>query len=126
MCSWATPLLGVLTIYPHGYIVFCIIPYKNMNTTIQRGIPAISKDRKALIHRLSRIQGQIEALKRSIEEDDGRCLTNMRQVKAIRSGVKSFAEEYVQRFARSCGELESVSPRLRRTMEEVVASAFIL
>lgn len=84
----------------------------------------LSDERRALINRLSRIQGQIEALKRSIEEDDGKCLTNMRQVKAIRSGVKSFAEEYVQRFALSCAETESVSPRLRRTMEEVVASAF--
>lgn len=95
-----------------------------MNTRAQNNELVVSVDHKDLVHRLNRIQGQIEALKRSIAQDDGKCLTHMRQVKAIRSGVKSFAEEYVQRFALSCARTETVSPRLRRTMEEVVASAF--
>lgn len=95
-----------------------------MKTITQKEKSVVSNDRKALINRLSRIQGQIEALKRSIKEGDSECLTHMRQVKAIRSGVKSFAEEYVQQFARSCTHAESVSPRLHRTMKEVVSSAF--
>ena len=107
-----------------GYIVRSLTSIRNMKTHTPKEKAVLSLDRKALINRLSRIQGQIEALKHSIEEDDGECLTHMRQVKAIRSGVKSFAEEYVQQFALSCAQSESVSPRLKRRMEEVVTSAF--
>ena len=84
---------------------------------------------KALLHRLNRIQGQIEALKQSIMEvpaRDGECLEHMRQIKAVHSGIKSFGEAYVRDYALTCIKSEPVSPRMRKIMEEVIASAYTL
>jgi DNA-binding FrmR family transcriptional regulator len=84
---------------------------------------------KALLHRLNRIQGQIDALRNSItgtSARDGECLEHMRQIKAVHSGIKAFGEAYVRDYALACAKSESVSPRMRKTMEEVVSSAFTL
>jgi DNA-binding FrmR family transcriptional regulator len=89
----------------------------------------IQASTKALLHRLNRIQGQIEALKNSIASTsvrNGECLEHMRQIKAVHSGIKAFGEAYVRDYALACAKSESVSPHMRKTMEEIVSSAFTL
>lgn len=85
---------------------------------------------KALIYRLNRIQGQMDALKHAILEGrptrDGECLRYIRQIKAVHAGVKAFGEAYVRDYALACAKRDSVSPRMRKTMEEVVVSAFTI
>mgnify|MGYP001608702940 CR=1 FL=1 len=84
---------------------------------------------KALLHRLNRIQGQIEALKQSIADAparQGECILHMRQIKAVHSGVKAFGEAYVRDYALACMKRESVSPRMYKTMEEIITSACAL
>lgn len=84
-------------------------------------------EKQALLHRLNRIQGQIEALKRSIENGkDGDCLTNLGQVKAVHSGVKRFAEAYVEEYAITCARGEGVSSKFQHDIRNIVASAFLI
>lgn len=49
-----------------------------------------------LIHRLNRIQGQIEAVKKSIKIDDEKdCVKTLRLIKAANNALKKFGEAYV-------------------------------
>ena len=79
-----------------------------------------------LIHRLNRIEGQIDAVRRAIAKGDADCLTQIRQVKAARSALKSFAEAYVEEYALACAKESHASPRLAPKLREVVIAAFTL
>lgn len=60
-----------------------------------------------LIHRLNRIQGQIEALKRHVETesfDQEKCVQNLQLLKASINGLKKFGAAYVAQHVQSCIE----------------------
>ncbi|OGZ04962.1 MAG: hypothetical protein A2845_04480 [Candidatus Lloydbacteria bacterium RIFCSPHIGHO2_01_FULL_49_22] len=83
--------------------------------------------REALLHRLNRIQGQIEGIKRSIETSkQDNCLTNLGQVKAVHSAVKHFAEAYVETYALSCARKEGVSTKFENNIRTIIASAYLM
>lgn len=79
-----------------------------------------------LIHRLNRIQGQIEALKRSIEKEEQNCLENIQQVKAVHAAIKRFGEAYVRSYAQLCGEREGTSKRFNEQIDTLITSAFTI
>lgn len=79
-----------------------------------------------LIHRLNRIEGQIDAVRRAIEHGDADCLEQIHQIKATRSALKSFAEAYVEEYALACAKESHASPRLAPKLREVVSAAFAL
>ncbi|OGZ04958.1 MAG: hypothetical protein A2845_04460 [Candidatus Lloydbacteria bacterium RIFCSPHIGHO2_01_FULL_49_22] len=82
-------------------------------------------EREALLHRLNRIQGQIEGIKRSVESDkQGDCLVNIGQIKAVHVAVKRFAEAYIDAYAITCAKGEGVSLKFEKDIRTVVASAF--
>ena len=50
-----------------------------------------------LIHRLNRITGQIEGIKRKLEsEEDADCVQTLQQLKASINGLKKFGEAYIR------------------------------
>jgi DNA-binding FrmR family transcriptional regulator len=58
-----------------------------------------------LIHRLSRIQGQIEALKKTLQAgayEQEACLNNLRLLKASINGLKKFGALYVEENIQKC------------------------
>lgn len=70
----------------------------NMKTT--------DTDSKPLIDRLSRAEGQIRALKASLEEDKIKdCKAFMSQIKAARSALKKVSEQYVLQHIKQCQSL---------------------
>lgn len=79
-----------------------------------------------LVHRLNRIEGQIDAVRRAIEEGDADCLAQIRQIKAVRAALKSFAEAYVEEYALACAKASHASPRFAPKLREIVSAAFAL
>ncbi len=82
---------------------------------------------KALVNRLNRAQGQIEAIKKSllsVEEKD--CLTTIRQLKAAQNALKKFAEAYVAQHLDECMSKSSSSKQLKKGLQEVIQAAFSL
>lgn len=61
-----------------------------------------------LINRLSRAEGQINALKRSLEEDKiTDCKAFISQIKAARSALKHTSEQYVLQHIKKCQSLST-------------------
>jgi DNA-binding FrmR family transcriptional regulator len=80
---------------------------------------------KDLIHRLNRVQGQIEAIRRNIEENNNDCVQNIRLLKAATNALKKFGQAYVETHLSQC--LLEEKPNLvglEKDLKEVVASAF--
>ncbi len=81
---------------------------------------------KALLDRLSRIEGQIKGLRASLLTGKGDCTKDMLQVKATHSAIKAFARAYMTEYARHCAKEERLSPRSARNFDTIISSAFIL
>ena len=67
---------------------------------------AISPDKKALIDRLSRAEGQVRALRHTLESDEAcDCKAFISQVKAARSALKRTSEQFVLHHINQCQSL---------------------
>lgn len=85
-------------------------------------------DNTALIHRLSRAQGQIESIKKTLaeEQESKNCLQTLRQLKAALNALKKFAEAYVSQHLGECLAKNPSKKDLQNGLEEVIHSAFTL
>ncbi|MCB1159657.1 MAG: metal-sensitive transcriptional regulator [Leptospiraceae bacterium] len=80
-----------------------------------------------LIHRLNRIQGQIEAIKKTLQNEEERdCIKIMRLVKAANNALKKFSEVYVTEHMEECMRNGSSSGKIEQEMKEVISSVFNL
>ena len=81
-----------------------------------------------LITRLSRIEGQVQALKRSlapgVKEAD--CVQTLYQVKAATNALKRFGEAFAQDYAKQCLEKNMGRANLARQVDAIISSAFTL
>lgn len=80
-----------------------------------------------LIHRLNRIQGQIEAVKKTLKnEDEKDCVKTLRLIKAANNALKKFGEAYVNVHLEECLNSEISKKDMEKNLKEVISSAFSL
>ena len=89
--------------------------------------PNIHSMKKELIVRLARIEGQVAALKRSLEsEADTDCASTLVQIKAASSGLKRSAELVAREHAHRCISGKMGRGRFSREIDAIINSAFSL
>lgn len=79
-----------------------------------------------LIHRLSRIQGQIEGLKKIVAAGNADCLKTIELAKASSNAIKKFAQAYVEAHLEQCVEEKRSLNELEGELKKVVQSSFSL
>ncbi len=84
-----------------------------------------NEEKRALINRLSRIEGQVRGIKGMIENDKY-CIDVLTQVSAVASAISSFSKEILEEHIRTCvrdgvknGDDEKVE-ELIRTIERFI------
>lgn len=55
-----------------------------------------------ITHRLNRIQGQIEGLKKAVASPEKNCSDILYQIKAVRSALKKVGDVYVEDYMETC------------------------
>lgn len=77
-----------------------------------------------LIHRLNRVSGQIEAIKRNLDSDDkADCLKNIQQLKAVIEALKKFGQAYIETKVDKC--LATTSPEdMGSHLHEIIQATF--
>ena len=83
----------------------------------------MSKDK--LIHRLNRANGQLEAVKRMVE-NDANCLETLQQLKASINALKKFGEAYTQDHLNDCLEKGMSTSEAKAALSSVITGAFSL
>ncbi len=80
------------------------------------------EDKKALLNRLNRIEGQVRGVKKMIEEEEY-CIDILTQITAIRGALKNAGLKVLDRHIEGCvstaieeGESEKVVPELIDTV----------
>ncbi len=86
----------------------------------------MDEGRLRLLHRLNRIQGQLEAVKRSLSEPQSDCVRSMQLVKASIQATKKFAEAYVEQHLSECLRRGDSPRALEQDLRRVITSAFSL
>lgn len=80
-----------------------------------------------LLHRLNRISGQIEALKKRLHHDQDDCVVTLQQLKACVNGLKKFGEAYIQSHMKDClAQKDLDQAAMQKQLEKVISSAFFL
>lgn len=86
-----------------------------------------NKETKKLINRLSRVQGQIDAIKRNLESGEGSdCTENVHLLKASVTALKKFGEAYVSSHMEECMADGKSPAQMEDDMKKVIKSAFAL
>lgn len=80
--------------YPYGYIIYT--EDKMKKTTVRS-----QEDKKLLKNRLNRIAGQVEGIKKMID-DDVYCDDILIQLSAIDKAIKSLANVIIEKHMKSC------------------------
>ena len=83
----------------------------------------MSKDK--LIHRLNRANGQLDAVKRMIE-NDANCLDTLQQLKASINALKKFGEAYMQDHLNDCLDKGMSKSEAKDALSSVISGAFSL
>ncbi len=82
-------------------------------------------NRSNLIHRLNRIQGQIEAIKKMITDEEKRdCMNTLRLLKAANNAMKKFGEAYVNMHINECISDNISVKNVEKDIKEVISSVF--
>ena len=89
-------------------------------------VSAENETNKELVHRLNRLQGQIEAIKRQLENEDSQCMKTMHLLKAANQAFKKFGEAYVSVYFDRCLSKQLSRDELEKEIKEVISSAFVL
>ena len=76
-------------------------------------------EKRALVVRLRRIKGQIEAIERMVEADAD-CSDVLMQVVSARQALKSFSEEMIQSHLHECIEGASTQAEGRREIRALM------
>lgn len=82
---------------------------------------------RELVQRLNRVEGQINALKRSLEEgntDD--CTQTLYQLKAATNGLKRFGEAFARAYAKQCIREGKGAAHLTARVDQIISTAFTL
>lgn len=83
-------------------------------------------EKNKLLHRINRIQGQLDAVKRSIEEPNNSCTETMRQIKAAYNATKKLGEAYITYSMNECMSESAISKKEKEQIEELIESSFTL
>lgn len=80
---------------------------------------------KELVHRLNRIIGQLESIKRGLQvNEEMDCIQTIRLLKAANNAIKKFGEAYVGEHLSTCIN-KGVSPKeIEKGLKDVIGSAF--
>ncbi|MBV6492557.1 MAG: hypothetical protein LDLANPLL_00552 [Turneriella sp.] len=77
-----------------------------------------------LTHRLNRIIGQMEGLRKRIQTGNSDCTSDMAQIKAMRNALWKFAEAYVGVHLEECSTQKKSTREIKQNLKSVIQAAF--
>ncbi len=82
---------------------------------------------RELVQRLNRIEGQIAALKRTLEAEETQdCTQTLYQLKAATNGLKRFGEAFAREYASTCIRQGKSHAQLSKNLDQIISTAFTL
>lgn len=81
---------------------------------------------KELINRLNRAIGQIEAIKKNLQEKPQNCVETILLTKAAIQALKKFAQAYLEEHLHACCVSDQAKDELEGNLREVIQSLFSL
>lgn len=79
-----------------------------------------------LVHRINRIQGQLNAVKQSIENPNQSCIDTVQLMKAAHSGIKKLSHAYMEAYVQECSSEHKLTHAQQKTMQEILKALFTI
>jgi len=101
----------------------------NNNDSLSEEVSGIEPpdENKRLIHRLNRIQGQLESIKRSLAKGAEKdCLETIHLIKATSQAIKKFGEAYMHVHVERCLNKQNSRDKMEEELKNVIHSVFTM
>ncbi|MDF3819363.1 metal-sensing transcriptional repressor [Leptospira sp. 96542] len=85
---------------------------------------SLSEKQTKLIHRINRIQGQLEAIKNTIIEEEKDCEKAILLLKAAHQAMKKFGEAYIQDYVETCFKEKKPIQNMEVDVKKAISAAF--
>jgi DNA-binding FrmR family transcriptional regulator len=79
---------------------------------------------KQLVHRLNRASGQINGIKRSLDNNDVDCVTTLQQLKASINALKKFGEAFMKDHLETCIKQGMSAEEAKAKMLSAISGVF--
>ena len=83
-------------------------------------------DNRDLIHRINRVQGQLEAIKKMLSEEDVECMKIMQLLKASNNAIKKFGEAYMSSYLAECIAKKTPGKDIETKLKEIINASFTM
>lgn len=97
-----------------------------MQYCVHMALPTNTASRD-LVLRLNRIEGQIGALRRTLEKTEvNDCAQTLFQLKAATNGLKRFGEAFAREYVARCVQEKKSTAQLTKDIDQIISTAFTL
>lgn len=86
---------------------------------------SLSENQTKLIHRINRIQGQLEAIKNTITTEEKDCEKAILLLKAAHQAMKKFGEAYIHEYMDTCFKEKNPFRISKRTLKKPLQLRFL-
>lgn len=87
---------------------------------------SVTDEQTKLIHRINRIQGQLEAIKNSILNEEKDCEKAILLLKAAHQAMKKFGEAYIHEYMDNCFKDKKSQSSIEMDVKKAISAAFSL
>ncbi|EKJ87331.1 metal-sensitive transcriptional regulator [Leptospira bourretii] len=87
---------------------------------------SLSENQTKLIHRINRIQGQLEAIKNTITTEEKDCEKAILLLKAAHQAMKKFGEAYIHEYMDTCFKEKKSVQNIETDVKKAITAAFSL
>ncbi|TGL45001.1 metal-sensitive transcriptional regulator [Leptospira perdikensis] len=87
---------------------------------------SLSENQTKLIHRINRIQGQLEAIKNTINAEEKDCEKAILLLKAAHQAMKKFGEAYIHEYMDTCFKEKKSTANIEADVKKAITAAFSL
>lgn len=87
---------------------------------------SLSEEQIKLIHRINRIQGQLEAIKNTITNEEKDCEKAILLLKAAHQAMKKFGEAYIHEYMNHCFQEKKSASLIESDVKKAISAAFSL
>ncbi len=87
---------------------------------------SVSENQTKLIHRINRIQGQLEAIKNTILTEEQDCEKAILLLKAAHQAMKKFGEAYIHEYMDTCFKEKKSTQNIETDVKKAISAAFSL
>ena len=83
-----------------------------------------AKENRELVHRLNRIIGQLQSMRKRLETGENDCSNDVQQLKAASQALIKFTQSYIEEHMKGCMQSGKTAKEVQKDLQSVIHAFF--